>query len=292
MIRSFIRKHSSAGSRRSRRAGFTLIEILAATAIMVIITGFVFMLTTNVLSSWSSANSALSGNYEAKIALDKLSQDLESMIVRRDGRTWFVAEESTTVPGSMRLMFYSSVPDRPGSDPSDVCAVEYEIHFQNIFDKTRTGQGERVFALYRTIATPRDTFDTALTLDSPKEYWDSEDVDSGETEHLLAHNVAAIRIYISAVRNNGAQVNAFLKRLVIGNDRQITTITNQFTAVKSINYIDIHVGVLGEEGARAFARDTELPGGLEAVTQERIYEAIDRYGTWHSRRVVLPSAPF
>lgn len=278
--------------RRSRRQGFTLVEILAATAIMVVITGFVLYLTSNVLTSWSASSSALAGNYEAKIALDKLSQDIESAIFRRNGNEWFVIEDSPDVPGSLRLMFYASVPDRPGTGPGDVCAVAYWILFQNIFDPSRTGVGDRDFAIYRMIATPSDTFNIALAESSPRDYWDLPTVRSGETRHLLSRDIAAMRIDVAFEDNSGQRREMRdIQELVIGDEIFIRPRGSPGGTARRILHLDISIGVLGDEGAQAYHRDPDLPGSAATANEARIREAIDRYGNWFTRRVVIRSTP-
>lgn len=279
--------------RRARRQGFTLVEILAATAIMVVITGFVLYLTSNVLSSWSASSSALSGNYEAKIALDKLSQDIESAIIRRNGNEWFVIEESPDdVPGTLRFMFYASVPDRPGDGPGDVCAVFYRILFQNVFNQSRTDIGERDFAIYRTIANPSDTFNLALAEESPRDYWNLPTVESGLTQHLLSRDVAAIRIGATYDDNGGnRRVAEDIEQLIIGDEVFIRPRGTPGGTVRRILYLDISIGVLGDEGAQAYHRDPDLPGSPAEANAERIRAAIDRYGDWFTRRVEIRSTP-
>lgn len=296
-------------------AGFTLIEILAATAIMVLITFFILSMTTNVLTGWSASKSALSGNYEAKIALDKLAQDIESAIFRRNGKEWFVIEPgvstapSNDAPGSLRLMFYASVPDRPYDgdvdeagnpkrSPSDVCAVNYRIRFRNLFDDNRTELGQREFAIYRTVATPRDTFNIALAEDSPRDYWALPAVaaNTARTQNLLSRDVAAIRIDAAYRDINGTKLIAQdIEELVVGDNIAITTRASEAgVAVPDISrllYLDISIGVLGDEGSVAFHYDPDLHGSPAPPSFERINEAINRYGSWYTRRVVIRSTP-
>ncbi len=278
---------------RGHARGFTLVEILAATAIMVVITFFVLTLTTNVLTAWSSSSSALAGNYEAKIALDKLSQDIESAIFRRNGNEWFVIEEhDDDVEGSLRLMFYSSVPDRPGTGPGDVCAVSYRILFQNIFDQSRTGVGDRDFAIYRMIANPRDTFNIALAESSPRDYWELPGVESGMTKHLLSRDVAAMRIDVAYEANNGdRRVAEDIVELVIGDEVFVRPRGSPGGTVRRVLYLDITIGVLGDEGSQAYHRDPELPGSATTASADRVQAAIERYGNWYTRRVVIRSTP-
>lgn len=297
-------------------AGFTLIEILAATAIMVLITFFILSMTTNVLTGWSASKSALSGNYEAKIALDKLAQDIESAIFRRNGKEWFVIEtasDSDSADESLQLMFYASVPDRPREaggirSPSDVCAVKYSIRYRNLFG--RSGQhANEDFALYRTLANPRETFNEALALNSPRVYWALPTVDSGQTQHLLSRDVAAIRIDVAYRDIDGVkQIAEDIEELTVGKlidpDNEESTAGDEITIIRRggtepipnvsrLLYLDISIGVLGDEGSFAFHHDhdPDLAGSAGVNTIARINAIINRYGSWYTRRVVIRSTP-
>ena len=57
-------------SQKKRQSAFTLIEIMVATVIMVVLTGLVIQITSEVLKVWSRSSGKLAANAEARIAMD------------------------------------------------------------------------------------------------------------------------------------------------------------------------------------------------------------------------------
>ncbi len=178
---------------RSSRCGFTLVEIMAATGIMLVVILLVLSLTTNVLSSWTRSTGQLQTNFEARVAMDLLTSDLESMVVRNRNICWMQVEDNNlsvneaTVPSQI-LYFFAPTLERPRekgtSNPKqpilgDVCAISYRQDFKNPFTGNTTGgtPPPPVFGLYRTVIDSENTFNEALAI---KEY------DSDESNNTLS----------------------------------------------------------------------------------------------------------
>jgi len=156
----------------SKRSAFTLVEIMAATAIMVVVILVVMGLTSNVLTSWNRASGELSSNLEGRVALDLLAQDLESIVLKDDGNVWLDVRYRSIqgMNHQTHLMFFASVPDRPlrqvegGSFvdiPGDVCAVQYLTQFKNPFASSGVNT-VKLFGLYRAVVDAENTFKTAM----------------------------------------------------------------------------------------------------------------------------------
>ena len=62
------------------KRAFTLIEIMVATVIMVVLVGLVIQITSEVLKVWTRSSGKLSANAEARIAMDLITQDLETAV--------------------------------------------------------------------------------------------------------------------------------------------------------------------------------------------------------------------
>ena len=73
---------------RQARSAFTLIEIMVATVVMLILVGLVGEITFNVLNAWNRASGKLAANAEARIAMDLLTHDLQSTVLRSNGQQW------------------------------------------------------------------------------------------------------------------------------------------------------------------------------------------------------------
>lgn len=162
--------------------GFTLVEILTATAIMAVIVGFVLTIMTQVLDVWNSSSDELDLSAQAQAGLDLIKQDLQQAYFRHDGSQWMVlttelpapigtAEAqypalSTTGVASMasRLMLYAPSTFRPTTDTAqptpnqvfgDVCAIEYRMTYGPLFAANTSGQP--VLALHRAVINAEST---------------------------------------------------------------------------------------------------------------------------------------
>ena len=65
-------------TRSAAKRAFTLIEIMVATVIMVVLVGLVIQITSEVLKVWTRSSGKLAANAEARIAMDLITQDLET----------------------------------------------------------------------------------------------------------------------------------------------------------------------------------------------------------------------
>jgi len=149
-------------TRSAAKRAFTLIEIMVATVIMVVLVGLVIQITSEVLKVWSRSSGKLAANAEARIAMDLITQDLETAVFRNNGLQW-LRSENDTVSGpagisnaTVALRLFSPALDRPDG-PGDICAIAYKLDYLNAV--TGTATGDRLFVLYRLVVNPKDTFD-------------------------------------------------------------------------------------------------------------------------------------
>jgi prepilin-type N-terminal cleavage/methylation domain-containing protein len=188
---------------RSARRGFTLIEVMVATAIMLVIVLAVVTIAADTFKAYDRAVADLTTQSEARGALDALENDFQTAVIRPDGRCWMEvilpgATTPTGVPkavGNLQpvdhpiVMLFSAPPDRPRWSPvatnprtafkGDVCAVSYRIGQRSPFDAPGDPI-QQVYGIYRTIIDPEATFRDALpiifsstptTPTSPWNYW-------------------------------------------------------------------------------------------------------------------------
>lgn len=191
---------------RAVRRGFTLIEVLVATVIMVVIILAVVTIATDTFKAYDRAVSDLSTQSEARGVLDAMENDFQTAVIRPDGRCWMeiVVPGAAAVPGltgvpppvgNLRpsdhpiVMLFSSPSDRPRWSPEraggarvplrgDVCAVTYRIGQRSPFDMP----GEliqQIYGVYRTVIDPESTFREAIPvimshhpIDNPRQPWD------------------------------------------------------------------------------------------------------------------------
>jgi type II secretory pathway pseudopilin PulG len=188
------------------RRGFTLIEVMVSTAIMIVIVLAVVTIASDTFKAYDRAVADLTTQSEARGVLDAMEGDFQSAMIRPDGRCWM----EVIIPGSTRaptgattkatigdlqsidqpiIMLFASPPDRPRWAPSttsprvalkgDVCAIAYRIGQSSPFDAPGDPI-QQVYGVYRTIIDPENTFKEAIPLImtstaaapiSPWDYW-------------------------------------------------------------------------------------------------------------------------
>lgn len=185
------------------RKGFTLLEVLVSTAIMVVIVLTVVTIASDSLRVYDRAVADLSTQSEARGVLDAMENDFSSAVLRSDGRCWM----EILIPGGAGspinandavgnihpidqpiVMLFSSPQDRPrwsADSPrrqlrGEVCAVAYRIGQRSPFDMPGDPI-QRVYGVYRTIIDPENTFaeafpvimdgPVAATMKTPWDYW-------------------------------------------------------------------------------------------------------------------------
>lgn len=115
--------------------GFTLLEALTATAILVMACVLVLKISTQVLGTWGAASEKSLGEVEAGLALDVMEEDLETAFPH----FWVYDEvHSEGMKKSIRLCFY-----RQGGD-GEWSALAYQVGY----DKFKKRHG-----LYRYAVT-------------------------------------------------------------------------------------------------------------------------------------------
>ena len=177
-----------------RRPGFTLIELLVATALMLVVILSVVFIASDTFRAYDRAVGDLTSHSEARDVLDALENDLQTAVIRPDGRCWMevvipgstysAATAAPATAGNLQagdnpiLMFFASPVDRPRWAPvsttlaasrvslkGDTCAVAYRIGQGSPFELTTVQQPiQQVYGVYRTIIDSENTFNDALKL--------------------------------------------------------------------------------------------------------------------------------
>ena len=260
-----------------RRSAFTLIEIMVASVIMVILTGLVIQITSEVLKVWNRSSGKLSANAEVRIALEFLTQDLETAVLRNNDKQWFRVEAPIDPGGpytdqTVALKLFSPALDRDQSAAGDICAVGYQLDYGPAYQ----GAEDNVYALYRKIVNPEVTFNSVMgsSGDSLQDslvggQWDSI-VDKPERANYLAGNILEFKVFLCTDAGTGADnfVNADdttdITKGLDGNnyafgsnpdpdkaDTTVTEITDQLL------YAEVHLKVISDEGLQLLQRFDE-----------------------------------
>lgn len=169
------------------RRAFTLVELLVASAIMVMIVLVVVKVAVDTMTAYDRVVADLSAQSEARAVLDNLERDMNTAVIRPDGRCWMeiiapgapgaptgFTNKVPNVPADLQpiLMFFASPADRPKFVPGsttiprepirgDLCAVSYRMGLRSPFDMP----GEliqQVYCIQRTLIDPQSTFQEAL----------------------------------------------------------------------------------------------------------------------------------
>ena len=158
-----------------KRRGFTLIELMTATSIMVVLIMFVTNIAVDMLRAYDRTISALATNSDARTALDPMEEDLSSAKMFQDGHVWFEARfegdvgniEAASAP---EIMVFAQSRDRVRRRPStgnqqlpgDLCAISYKLVQKSPFGDSADSPENQVYGIYRAVLNAEDTLKVAL----------------------------------------------------------------------------------------------------------------------------------
>ena len=298
------------GGGRDRVRGFTLVELLVASAITATLAVVLLSLLVHLLEGWSRTESWLMTDRQAQRVLDQLTQDLQAAGGPDDGKVWLAATvqpaagvcegwiegakppEASLNPsaenlaaarfgvGGVWLRFFTArVGADPGTgEPAATVAVAYQV-----VRRAPTADGAAPhYLLYRSEVSPSATFAADHDLGAAAYNHPAESEGAPGT---IAHPVRAqaiadhvidfgLRIYVRspAALPGGGQVRAWPTGPA---DLEYRTSSWPVAA-------DVMVRILTEEGARRIAA---LEAGQVTGDWWAVAEAHSRVFT---RRIALP----
>jgi len=168
--------------RLQNRSGFTLVEILAASTIMLVLMLIVLQLSFAALNGWNRSQAQLGTNTEAQLAMGRLESDIGGMIFRETpggDKYWLEIQWDSAVtignvvlPKPPIIMFYSNVedpvkyelnPDTTLTELGGFSAVCYRLAYRDsIGDVQGSPDDTYHYALYRALADPLATFEVGM----------------------------------------------------------------------------------------------------------------------------------
>lgn len=169
---------------RQSRPGFTLVELLVASAIMITIILVVAKVAVDTLSAYDRVVADLSTQAEARAVLDNMERDFNTAVIRPDGRCWMeiIAPEATgdtsglkklaNIPPDLQptVMFFAAPNDRPrwntvagvrSAVSGETCAVCYRLGRRSPFD-TPGSTIQQIYCFQRTVIDAQNTFNEAI----------------------------------------------------------------------------------------------------------------------------------
>lgn len=237
---------------------FSLIEVLVASAVMVVLVGIVAYIAGTVMDSWNRSSGKLSANAEARLALEVIAQDLETAVLRNNGQQWLRVEGPAGLKSgapfasnSVVLKLFAPPLDRQSGG---ICAIAYKLEYQPAY-----AGGPDTYALYRRVVNPQDTLNDYLS-SGYEDPTDSATVQGSLTgtawgdaaitddENFLAGNIVEFQVLIYDSNEGVAQPR---------NGNANNQVTNNYiyggagsTAGSNVPlYADIILTVVTDEGA-------------------------------------------
>lgn len=218
-------------SKHNLRGGFTLIELMVAMAITAILVVVIGQLTRQGVDLWKTVRQDVNTTSHSRSALQVIAHDFEAFQMRGNNKyQWMYAEadkipdnapKSLKIPRSVKCAFFACAPDRnPAVSSSsalrgnyrearshnqdtqgDVNTVGYRLLFRDQIlnlpasnDKNDTGSYP-LFALYRQVIPPRETFEKLLGKENLKSAYSS--YESKEEENFLCENIVEMNLILN-----------------------------------------------------------------------------------------------
>ena len=295
-------------SNRQARSAFTLIEIMVATVVMLILVGLVVEITFNVLNAWNRASGKLAANAEARIAMDFLTQDLQTAVLRNNGQQWLRVEGPIDPNGNyndqtVSLKLFSPALDRPKQDAKgneiygDICAIGYRLAYKESYSSDNKS-GPKTFALYRSIVDPRTTFDSLLGNPYQQELIGGSWADSSiiDEANYLVSNIVEFKIFVYSDDETYSDEGRRLALNDREDDQADLKIDNNSKVIFGgkgdaidLLYADIILTVVSDDGLELLRL---LDEGRSGTGYSSPYDVVREYGEQFNRRVYFPSQSF
>lgn len=297
-------------SRKPRRSAFTLIEIMVATAVMVILIGLVIQITNEVLKVWNRSSGKLSSNSEARLAMELLTQDLETAVFRDNGMQWLRIEKVDDVGDSydnktVALKLFAPALDRPKFEkdddgnkvpiPGDICGIAYRLAFKEAYEDSDT----KIYALYRNIVDPRTTFNDLMgdpaqkvLTEANNDEW-SESTVTDDSNYLVTNivdfkvivyhldstaNPASVKPYNGNISGDVWQVT---QNYIYGGDNYTGSTATPPLQVKPL-YADILLTMITDEGLEILQN---IEAGRSGTGYDNAADVVREHGQNFVRRV-------
>jgi len=301
--------------KRDSVRAFTLIEVIAASAVMVVLVGIVAFITSSIMSTWNRASGKLVANAEARLALDMIAQDLETAFLSNNGQQWLRVEQATftdtTAPytaaqsDSTILKLFAPAVDRDNGD--GICAIAYKLEYQPTYSSgSSTSSAPITYGLYRMVEDPVVTLRDYLSsrYDDPDTSAQGTLIGNGvapadwsnskitNVNNYLASNIVSFKVIIyddsQTLPKNADANNSITRSYAYGGKAEAGVV---FT--NDLLYADIILTVVTDEGAEMLTT-RNIDGSAKRVIDlipETAAEVVTQNGETLIRRVYFKSSP-
>lgn len=196
-------------STQGRIRGFTLIELMVAMGITAVIVTVLVSITGVATDTWTRSRSEIRAARQAKIMLDSMAKDFESMVSRRGSNAeWLVASiddgaglprvsrDSSGGGSSAQVTFMTAATDRYsgqiGDDAydkgGDVSCVSYRLSYADPINGQKDDKNSS-YVFYRMLVNPDETFERLLGEEDLKTAFTPFDSQVNEGQNFVCENV-------------------------------------------------------------------------------------------------------
>ncbi len=190
---------------RCTASGFTLLEILVATAVTAIIGTLLLSATQGVLSNYTRTQGSITRQGDLSFVLDQIALDLDGLVIPNAARAEGLGITRETVGGLNDrpwLTLLSTTVDKDNSTPVAVNGATRAVSYRLAHQPIMTGETEKRFALYRSVASSAHTFNNAIGKTNLQGgYWTNIPADPAPTPrattelgNLLSENITGFNI--------------------------------------------------------------------------------------------------
>jgi prepilin-type N-terminal cleavage/methylation domain-containing protein len=218
-----------AQSSKSGKSGFTLIELMVSMGITAVIITVLVTITGVATDTWTRSRSQLRASRQAKVLIDTMAKDFESLVSRRgDNVEWlYVAmDPSASLPKVVRtsggsgnvaeFTFFTAATDRyngqigeEADKGGDVSCVSYRMRFQDPIEGGSGDDDTSTFVFYRKLINPNETFDSLLGKEDLDAAFSSFESDVDDEANFVCENVHQITAtFLVEVTRSGNSGNA------------------------------------------------------------------------------------
>lgn len=211
---------------QKRKSGFTLIELMVSMGITAIIITVLVTITGVATDTWTRSRSQLRASRQAKVLIDTMAKDFESLVSRRgsDMEWVYVAmDPDADLPQVVKsgsgnsnvaaFTFFTAATDRYNGQigqatdaGGDVSCVAYRMRFQ---DPISGGTGDKdtsTYVVYRKLINPDETFEKLLGEEDLDTAFSSFENEVDEEENFICENVHQITatFLVEVTRDGGS----------------------------------------------------------------------------------------
>ncbi len=200
---------------RSGPAGFTLLEILVATAVTAILVVVLMGISQSMLGSYQSIRDDSGTRRQGEAALDTMAGDFEALLSMRAHHDAEILHASTDTAGGRGFPWIRMLATPMDSDPDyrpAPRAISYRMAYHDPVDG---GSGSPRYCLHRTVLDARSTFAATPSPQSGLDtFWAARETRA--LDDFAADGVVAKRIRIQTADGNWHELGSEPLRIVGG----------------------------------------------------------------------------